>query len=72
MVLKKCCATYAGHLQCDGYTVYDDIAAKRDEITLLGCLVHARRYLIRPGTATMNEVLMHSVCLERYIAMKES
>ena len=41
---KEVLCDYAGHLQCDGYTVYDDIAAKRDEITLLGCLVHARRY----------------------------
>jgi len=41
---KEVLCDYVGHLQCDGYTVYDDIAAKRDEITLLGCLVHARRY----------------------------
>lgn len=33
---------YSGILQCDGYTVYDKIG-KSPEITLAGCMVHARR-----------------------------
>jgi len=35
-------ADYNGYLQCDGYTVYDKIGADPN-ITLAGCLVHARR-----------------------------
>lgn len=33
---------YQGYLQCDGYKVYDKFGAK-EGITLVGCLVHARR-----------------------------
>lgn len=39
---KELLAGYKGHLQCDGYTVYDKIGAD-PKITLAGCLVHARR-----------------------------
>lgn len=39
---KELLANYKGYLQCDGYTVYDKIGADPD-ITLAGCLVHARR-----------------------------
>ena len=39
---KEFLMEYVGYVQCDGYTVYDKISAK-DEITLAGCLVHARR-----------------------------
>jgi transposase len=39
---KELLADYSGYLQCDGYTVYDKIGAD-PEITLAGCLVHARR-----------------------------
>lgn len=39
---KELLADYNGYLQCDGYTVYDRIGADPD-ITLAGCLVHARR-----------------------------
>lgn len=39
---KELLAHYNGYLQCDGYTVYDKIGADPD-ITLAGCLVHARR-----------------------------
>jgi len=35
-------AGYRGYLQCDGYSVYDKIGADPN-ITLAGCLVHARR-----------------------------
>jgi hypothetical protein len=39
---KELLADYRGYLQCDGYVVYDKIGAV-PEITLAGCLVHARR-----------------------------
>lgn len=39
---KEILADYKGYLQCDGYTVYDKIGLKPG-ITLVGCLVHARR-----------------------------
>lgn len=44
---KEVLAGYSGYIQCDGYSVYDEIASCRDDITLLGCLVHARRYFDR-------------------------
>lgn len=39
---KELLVDYNGYLQCDGYTVYDKIGAAPN-ITLAGCLVHARR-----------------------------
>lgn len=39
---KELLMEYTGYVQCDGYNVYDKIGAKED-ITLAGCLVHARR-----------------------------
>lgn len=39
---KELLMEYEGLLQCDGYNVYDKIGA-REEITLVGCLTHARR-----------------------------
>ena len=39
---KEILEHYQGYLQCDGYKVYDKFGAQ-DNITLVGCLVHARR-----------------------------
>ena len=39
---KEILSNYTGYVQCDGYTVYDKIG-KKPGITLVGCLVHARR-----------------------------
>ena len=39
---KEILEDYQGYLQCDGYKVYDAIGLKKG-ITLVGCLVHARR-----------------------------
>lgn len=39
---KEILKDYHGYLQCDGYSVYDKLG-KQEEITLVGCLVHARR-----------------------------
>ena len=40
---KELLAYYNGYLQCDGYPVYNKIASSTSDITLVGCLVHARR-----------------------------
>lgn len=39
---KEILSNYQGYLQCDGYKVYDKFGVQ-DNITLVGCLVHARR-----------------------------
>ena len=39
---KELLAHYKGYLQCDGYSVYDKIGVDPN-ITLVGCLAHARR-----------------------------
>lgn len=39
---KEILEDYQGYLQCDGYKVYDAIGGSKG-ITLVGCLVHARR-----------------------------
>ncbi len=39
---KEMLENYQGYLQCDGYKVYDAIGLQKG-ITLVGCLVHARR-----------------------------
>lgn len=38
----ECLKDFMGHLQTDGYIVYDDFA-KKPGITLLNCMAHARR-----------------------------
>lgn len=38
----ECLKDFKGHLQTDGYIVYDDFA-KKPGITLLNCMAHARR-----------------------------
>lgn len=35
---------FGGYLQCDGYQVYDAIGKNSQNITLIGCLAHTRRY----------------------------
>ena len=39
---KEMLENYQGYLQCDGYKVYDKFGLQ-ENITLVGCLVHARR-----------------------------
>ena len=39
---KEMLSKYEGLLQCDGYKVYDKIGKKK-QVTLVGCLAHARR-----------------------------
>lgn len=40
---KEILQNYRGIIQCDGWQVYDKIAKSRSDITLAGCLAHARR-----------------------------
>ncbi len=40
---KDLLADYRGFIQSDGYEVYAAIAASRSDITLVGCMAHARR-----------------------------
>jgi transposase len=40
---QKMLKNYSGYLQTDGYSVYDEFE-KNPNITLLGCMAHARRY----------------------------
>ena len=41
---KECLKDFAGYLQTDGYEAYEWLNAQREDITLLHCLAHARRY----------------------------
>lgn len=43
---KDILAAFAGVLQTDGYVVYDKLVKNRDEVTLIGCAAHARRYFV--------------------------
>ncbi|MCF8239178.1 MAG: IS66 family transposase [Saprospiraceae bacterium] len=40
---KEMLSTYRGHIQCDGYKVYDGMARNNPSMILLGCLAHTRR-----------------------------
>ncbi len=40
---RKILKNFKGFLQSDGYSVYDEFGLK-EEITLVGCMAHARRY----------------------------
>lgn len=40
---KKLLEKFCGFLQTDGYNVYDEFGSRKD-ITLVGCMAHARRY----------------------------
>lgn len=37
---------YKGYIHCDGFPGYDTIASKSSEITLVGCMYHARRKFV--------------------------
>lgn len=37
---------FVGFLHCDGYPAYDSLASKNPQITLVGCLYHARRKFV--------------------------
>lgn len=39
-------ADFNGHLHCDGFSAYDTLITKNKNITLVGCLYHARRKFV--------------------------
>lgn len=41
---QKMLEDYSGYLQTDGYEVYDALFKDKQEVMLLGCMAHARRY----------------------------
>ncbi len=45
--------SFKGYLQTDGYAVYEQYDAHRD-ITLLGCMAHARRYFVNAQSSDPN------------------
>ena len=45
---------YHGHVQCDGYRVYDKIGMQQDGVELLGCLAHARRKFYEARQSDVN------------------
>ncbi len=56
---KEFLKNYQGHLQSDGYKVYDKIG-QRPEIDLVGCHAHARCYFVKAkdaGDSRANDVL---------------
>lgn len=41
---KECLKDFQGYLQTDGYEAYEWLNVQRNDITLLHCIAHARRY----------------------------
>jgi hypothetical protein len=41
---KELLKDYKGVIQCDGYSVFDNIVESCEGIELIGCLAHACRY----------------------------
>jgi transposase len=46
---------FAGFLHCDGFTAYDSLARKNANITLVGCLYHARRKFVEVAKLMPNK-----------------
>jgi transposase len=46
---------FAGFLHCDGYTAYDSLASKNPNMTLVGCLYHARRKFVEVAKLMPNK-----------------
>lgn len=44
---KAILKTFGGHLQTDGYAVYDKIVKNRTDIIQVGCMAHVRRYFFQ-------------------------
>lgn len=40
---KKLLECFAGVLQCDGFSVYETLSAKLDDVALMNCMAHIRR-----------------------------
>ncbi len=71
-ILKK----FKGFLQSDGYSVYDEFGLK-EEITLVGCMAHARRYFEKSLDSNKTEAsyfiskLQEVYAIERIIREEE-
>lgn len=52
---------FKGYLHCDGFTAYDTLASTNKNITLVGCLYHARRKFVEILKITKNT---HGVAAE--------
>jgi transposase len=46
---------FAGFIHCDGYPAYDSLASKNPDITLVGCLYHARRKFVEVAKLMPNK-----------------
>lgn len=58
---------YKGYIHCDGFPGYDAVAAKSPDITLVGCLYHARRKFVEiTKVVKSKEGVAHDVL--KYIA----
>lgn len=55
---------FEGTLQCDAYIVYQTFARKRPEITLIGCMAHARRKFEEALKQGQWPVQMHWVMIQ--------
>ncbi len=44
---KAILSDFSGHLQTDGYAVYDKLVKGQTDIKLVGCMAHARRYFFQ-------------------------
>lgn len=64
---------FAGFLHCDGFPAYDSLATKNKNITLVGCLYHARRKFVEVQKLAPNKegVAAHVVKLIAKLAKLE-
>jgi transposase len=65
---------FAGFVHCDGYTAYDSLANKNPDITLVGCLYHARRKFVEVAKLMPNKegVATHVInCIAKLAHIEE-
>jgi transposase/uncharacterized coiled-coil protein SlyX len=64
-------AKYKGYIHCDGYQAYDAVAEKSANITLAGCMYHARRKffeitkIVKSTDGVSHEVLKYIALLSK-------
>ncbi|MBA2653558.1 MAG: IS66 family transposase [Gammaproteobacteria bacterium] len=54
-VPKEFFADYKGYLHCDGFPGYETLATKNNNITLSGCMYHARRKFVEVAKLSKNK-----------------
>ena len=65
---------FAGFLHCDGYPAYDSLTSKNPNITLVGCLYHARRKFVEVAKLMPNKegISTHVInCLAKISIIEE-